>query len=547
LIQSFIRCPHCGMPHMSDDVVCPATGKPLDDNTLKAAAKAASDKVPARTGSEKVAARTGSDKAPVKSAARAPAVTQGSPTSAPVLEVSASDDGPVSRRSGPRSLRLVLQSSKSERPPPPRQLEDLTGVLVDGKYQVTGILGAGGMGKVYEAEHVALGRHVALKVLQRDFLQREDALARFHREARAAGSIGHPNICEVYDVGYLSDFSPYMVMELLRGTTLANRLEHECFLPVPEVFDIITQILSALVAAHAKGIIHRDIKPENVFLAERVGCPAVVKLLDFGIVKQNDELELTHAGTIMGTPFYMAPELLKGAKFDHRIDLYACGVMLFEMLTGVLPFEAQHYHTLAQKILKDEPPDVTELRHELSVSWLPVIDKALAKDPAKRYRDAKDFLAGLEDLKAGLALRRSVMVPASPPPPSREEGRAPDSEDIDIPVVQSVRSEDLVEPIEPAPDTAYDPAAQVAAAINLESSDAWEPPALSSRDEPSSDQPLTPLLERYDDASGYDATRPAAESLAPEVEPTVKRQVEARVAAGKPRVEVLEPKGKKQR
>jgi len=456
-----------------------------------------------------------------------------------MLEISAADDAEISRKSGPRSLRLALQSPKSDKPPPP-QLEDLTGVLVDGKYQVTGILGAGGMGKVYEAEHVALGRHVALKVLQRDFMRRDDALARFHREARAAGSIGHPNICEVYDVGYLPDYSPYMVMELLHGTTLAERLENERSLPVSEVFDVITQILSALVAAHAKGIIHRDIKPENVFLAERVGCPPVVKLLDFGIVKQNDELELTHAGTIMGTPFYMAPELLRGVKFDHRIDLYACGVMLFEMLAGSLPFESTHYHDLAQKILKDEPPDVTELRPELSVSWLPVIDKALAKEPTKRYRDAKDFLAGLEDLKAGLALRRSIVVPASPPPPAREEQRSPDSEDIDIPVVQSIRSEDLVEYLDPSPDTVYDPAAQITAQTDPASSDNWEPPALSAQDVPSSDQPMTPMLEKWDDAGGCDATRPAADAMQAVAEPTVKRQVEVPAAARKAMVEVLE-------
>lgn len=428
------------------------------------------------------------------------------------------------------------------------------GALVDGKYQVVGIVGVGGMGKVYEAEHVALGRRVALKVLHAGFLARDDALARFHREARSASSIGHPNICEVYDVGYLPDLSPYMVMELLHGSTLADRLETEGSLPFNDVFDIITQVLSALVAAHAKGIIHRDIKPENVFLSERVGCPPMVKLLDFGIVKpQDDGLELTNAGTIMGTPFYMAPELIRGRPYDHRIDLYACGVMLYEMLTGVLPFDAPNYHALAEQILNEEPPDPTELRADLSVSWFPVLDKSLAKDPSLRYRQATDFLLGLEDLKAGLAIRRSL---ASLPIIQRDSGSSivieePAPPSIDIPVVQSIRSEDL--PLEPAPDTIYDPHApssSPADSSNLEPPrpEAWSESGLLEEPEAVSAEPITPLVEKWDERTGYEETRPAATAVAfhppptpalelmPESDaiPTPKKQVKAPTLDSRP-------------
>jgi serine/threonine-protein kinase len=490
------------MPHLSEDTVCAATGKPLNRAAREATA---------------------------------------APGSTPVIEI---EEAPLSRRSGPRSLRIALQDERQDQGP---MSEDLMGRTIDGKYEVVGVLGAGGMGKVYEAEHVALGRRVALKVLHANFMRRDDALARFHREARAAGSIGHPNICEVYDVGYLPDFSPYMVMELLHGTTLAERLEKERSLPVNEVFEIVTQVLSALVAAHTKGIIHRDIKPENVFLAVRVGCPPVVKLLDFGIVKpKHDDLELTHAGTIMGTPFYMAPELIRGAAFDHRIDLYACGVMLFEMLTGVLPFEAQHYHKLAQMILRAEPPDVTELRPELSVSWIPVIDKALAKKPQERYRSAEDFLMGLEDLRAGLALRRSVMV--SSPAIELEEEPPPS---VDIPVVHSVRGGDLILE-ERAPDTMDEPVARAPAPEpSLLLSSEWQPPALPEEppeSEAASEQPATPMLEQWDESGGYDQTRPAGGAWAPprpsppdEVTLTQPAFEAAQAKQAKERVQVVSP------
>src|SRR5882762_1805813 len=186
--------------------------------------------------------------------------------------------------------RTAPPASSPERAPLPRPAlsergRHLIGKRIGSKYIVRSVLGEGGMGTVYEAEHVAIGRSVAIKVLHPSQVRKKVSVKPFHHEARAAGAIGHPNICEVYDLGELEDGSPYLVMERLVGETLADRIAKQGALPFDEVLDFLTQVLSRLVAAHEKGIVHRDIKPENVFLTRRVGCPPIAKLLDFGVSK----------------------------------------------------------------------------------------------------------------------------------------------------------------------------------------------------------------------------------------------------------------------
>jgi len=210
---------------------------------------------------------------------------------------------------------------------------------------------------VYEAEHVAIGRSVAVKVLHPSQARKKVSVKRFHHEARAAGAIGHPNICEVYDLGELDDGSPYLVMERMVGETLADHIVKQGALPFDEVLDLLTQVLSGLIAAHEKGIVHRDIKPENVFLTRRVGCPPIAKLLDFGVSKmlplgdREEELHLTRTGMVMGTPFYMSPEQARGDRdLDARVDLYACGVIMYEALTARRPFLAANYNALLLQI-----------------------------------------------------------------------------------------------------------------------------------------------------------------------------------------------------
>lgn len=298
---------------------------------------------------------------------------------------------------------------------------DLEGKTIDGKYVVKGVLGRGGMGTVYEAEQLVLRRRVAVKVLHPNQAQKKNAVQRFHQEARAAGAIGHPNICEVYDLGTLDDGSPYLVMEKLVGETLADRISIEGGLAFDDVLDTLIQVLSALVVAHHKGIVHRDIKPENVFLTKRVGCPPLVKLLDFGVSKmiarpvepRGEEVDLTRIGMVMGTPHYMAPEQARGDRdLDGRVDLYACGVILYEALTGRRPFNAPNYNALLMQILTATPRPATQLRPALPAPFDDVIGKAMARNREDRFATANELQRELQSLR-----ERFVSARSNPPPP----------------------------------------------------------------------------------------------------------------------------------
>ncbi|WP_394844454.1 serine/threonine protein kinase [Pendulispora brunnea] len=284
---------------------------------------------------------------------------------------------------------------------------NLIGKRIGGKYIVRSVLGEGGMGTVYEAEHVAIGRAVAVKVLHPSQARKKVSVKRFHHEARAAGAIGHPNICEVYDLGELEDGSPYLVMERLVGETLADRISRDGVLPYDEVLDLITQVLSGLIAAHEKGIVHRDIKPENVFLARRVGCAPIAKILDFGVSKMlpsgdrtEEELHLTRTGMVMGTPFYMSPEQARGDRdLDARVDLYACGVIMYEALTARRPFLAPNYNALLLQILTTSPRPIRELRPNVPNDIERVVEKAMRRSRDDRYRSAVDFQSDLKGLR----------------------------------------------------------------------------------------------------------------------------------------------------
>jgi len=292
-------------------------------------------------------------------------------------------------------------------PPGRSASRDLTGKKIGGKYVVRSVLGEGGMGTVFEAEHITIGRSVAVKVLHPQQARKKDAVKRFHQEARAAGAIGHPNICEVYDLGTLDDGSPYLVMEKLVGETLADRIASEGGLPFDDVIDVLTQVLSGLVAAHEKRIVHRDIKPENVFLTKRVGCPPVAKLLDFGVSKMigplvsgDEDLDLTRTGMVMGTPYYMSPEQARGDRnLDARVDLYACGVIMYEALTGRRPFTAANYNALLLQILMTKPRPARELRPALPQGFDAVLDKSMARAREDRYQTAAEFQRDLQSLR----------------------------------------------------------------------------------------------------------------------------------------------------
>ncbi|MBX3228373.1 MAG: serine/threonine protein kinase [Labilithrix sp.] len=309
---------------------------------------------------------------------------------------------------------------------PTREQEELIGKTINGRYQIKGILGEGGMGTVYDAEHLGLSRQVAVKVLSPSQAKKRVAVKRFQQEARAAGGIGHPNICEVYDLGQLEDGSPFLVMERLGGQTLADRIGKEGGLPYGDVVEIMSQVLSGLVAAHEKGIIHRDIKPENIFLARRVGAQPIIKLLDFGVSKMlpefqtsEDALDLTRTGMVMGTPYYMSPEQARGERnLDGRVDVYACGVVLYEAIAGKRPFLAPNYNALLLAIINNSPRPLRDYRPNIPPELEIIIARAMAKSRADRYESAKAFLRDLSPVPAA-----EPSASRLPPPPTPEERR----------------------------------------------------------------------------------------------------------------------------
>jgi serine/threonine-protein kinase len=358
------------------------------------------------------------------------------------------------------------------------------------------------MGTVYEALREELGNMVAIKLLHPNQVQKKDAVQRFHHEAKAAARIGHPNICEVYDVGTLDDGRPYLVMDRLVGVTLAERIHNEGGLPFQDVIDTLTQVLSGLHAAHEKGIIHRDIKPENVFLTQRVGCPPVAKILDFGVSKVLasspgavgfSDVEVTRTGVVLGTPYYLAPEQAKGDRnLDARVDLYACGVMLYEALTGRRPFRAANYNALLIAILTSTPRPARDIRPDLPSEFTKIIEKAMDREPAARFQSALEFQAALQPYSHGASPPRPTSVPPArrapsvfpppaprvaapppPPPPPPPESSLPEprgSDDDLAAFVESASNDDLpaerapsASPMQPAvPRTAPRPAPSVA-------------------------------------------------------------------------------------
>jgi serine/threonine-protein kinase len=280
----------------------------------------------------------------------------------------------------------------------------LVGRVIGDRYGVSAVIGEGGMGVVYEAEHLTLGKVVAVKVLHPSKAQNKEAVSRLRHEARVAGTLGHPNICAVYDLGRMADGSPYLVMERLRGETLDQRIKRLGRLATSDMVDILLQVLSALAAAHQRGVIHRDLKPENIFLSQREGMRPVPKLLDFGISKAED-IEETIADPTgerleAGTPFYMAPEQARGDRgFDWRVDLWAAGVVLYQGLTGQRPFQANNYNALLVQILSMAHRSIREIDPSLSVGLGKVVDKALAKRADDRYQSALEFQNALRSYK----------------------------------------------------------------------------------------------------------------------------------------------------
>ena len=267
--------------------------------------------------------------------------------------------------------------------------DPLLGLVVQDRYRVVRKLGEGGMGRVYEGEHLLVKRRVAIKCLHAQFASNAEVLQRFLREAQAASAIGNEHIVDVMDMGRLPDGAPFMVMEFLEGRSLGDVILEDGPLPVGRAVRIMRQICAAVEAAHAKSIVHRDLKPDNVFLIKRGDDPDFVKVLDFGIAKFLNDASGARTGTgvMVGTISFMAPEQVEGLKdIDHRADLYALGGILYTALTQRLPFEAESIARLAFEVCMVPAPDVRALRPDLPVALGEIVQNLLAKSPAERLQ-----------------------------------------------------------------------------------------------------------------------------------------------------------------
>ena len=292
-----------------------------------------------------------------------------------------------------------------------------TGALLDGRYRIVRLLGEGGMGAVYLASHVGLGRDVAIKFLHAELVSRDEVVGRFYREAQAAAAIRHKNIIEVFDVGVSPQGEPFLVMEYLEGESLAGLLKRAGPLNLGTACAVMEPVLQALQAAHRKGIIHRDLKPDNIFLAYQQGEPPVVKIIDFGISKfAQGEFDKwrTKTGSVMGTPAYMSPEQARGsAGLDHRTDIYSMGTILFEMLTGALPFAGSNFAEYLSAMLIDDPRAPQSVCAGFPAEAEPLVRKALAKNPDQRFQNAAEMLEALTALPSFDARQERLTLLAS--------------------------------------------------------------------------------------------------------------------------------------
>jgi serine/threonine protein kinase len=322
------------------------------------------------------------------------------------------------------------------------------GHVIDGKYRLVRLIGTGGMGSVYEGENLLIRRRVAIKILHAASTGNVDAIRRFEREAQAAGEIGNDHILEVLDLGSLPSGDRYMVMEYLDGETLAARIERHGRLTPAQIAPIARQFLTALASAHAAGIIHRDLKPENIFiLRAKAGRIDYVKLIDFGISKfsrpfKEGEHRMTRADAVLGTPCYMSPEQARGAReTDVRSDIYSCGVILYESVTGRLPFEGDSFNDLMFKIALSDAPSPLTFVPSLDPDFAWLINHAIARDPEDRFATAQDFAEALDEwmrknqLTDTLALPQpSDAFPSRTPASKTSATLSPDAE-VEIEVV----------------------------------------------------------------------------------------------------------------
>jgi eukaryotic-like serine/threonine-protein kinase len=295
-----------------------------------------------------------------------------------------------------------------------KPVSSYVGLVVDGRYLIESCIAQGGMSVVYRCRHIVIGKSLAMKIISADLLNAPEAPERSLLEAKAASAIGNEHIIDIVDCGTLPDGSPYLVMELLQGKPLSALIEARERMSLSRILSIVLQVAEGLSAAHEAGIVHRDLKPENIFIVRRKSGD-FVKILDFGVAKmlRSNGRRLTRAGCVVGTPHYMAPEQATGASIDQRGDIYALGVILYELATGRVPFDGAHYLDVLTKHLTEPPPpfEASGSTSAVPAEYEQIVQRCMAKRPEERFQTAGE-----------LAVQLQLLLTPSPEP--RAESRA---------------------------------------------------------------------------------------------------------------------------
>lgn len=354
--------------------------------------------------------------------------------------------------------------------------DPVPGALLGAKYRVQSVLGAGAMGRVLRAQNELTGKAVALKWMHPEVASTPNASERLLREARAAAQLKHPNVVDIYDIVHEGS-TLFLVMELLEGETLSAFLRRNPQPPLSEFIALLLQALEGVAAAHDRGVIHRDLKPDNIFLVRAQGTEEVrVKVVDFGVAKLTGQLAptITAAGSAVGTPFYMSLEQLRGDRdIDGRSDVYAFGVMLYEAITGRMPYRASSLTELAIRVATGNAPPVKQLRPDVPTSLAGIVDRACARDREQRFPSARALIGELRTIATQRGFRLAMTEPAAPLPLvalSEQAGRS------------------TMGPCVPGPPASYVPTVPV---------DALSSSSLSARETPAPDVPQRRLARSW--------------------------------------------------